>query len=752
LCEVKFAFKDVYVSEDKTNLYFGNSQVELRLSKTNGCLVMLLDRANKVALISNDGEEATESILVGGRSQHRPRQPYYVVVDTSTVSPMEYLGHSVEVVRDKGECRVELTICSKAGDWLFHSTYAIRPHETLIKRSLRVIYAGSTPQLLRGVQLVLPEIRVDDPKECCFEAPGLQIKSHYPLSHLPRRARLAQIFDPLMKTDIIYAGATPTWFLGIMAIHNPKSGFGLMWWAYSSVEPFLTYLNIDAAKNVTVLHHLMIADRFEKGHVISCGFQFISVFREGWREALKYFREWWESISLRVPQDIPEWVMKAAIYEVHIGIKHYAGPYSPFPAINDLIDALPRIKELGFNVIQIMPYCSHYTVIDYFDVKRQFGGDEESFGRLVKEAHQLGMRVILDWIIHGSNIEFSKLHKEHPEWYMKTEDGKMAYTYTWSFNLSCKDLQDYIINGMKFYVREFDVDGFRIDAPQWNFFPNWDQKISYRASYSTFAGVQALLERARAELKKIKPDVALYIENPGPSLVRSADFLYNYDEQWLFSALVPVKTERFAGMGSADGKSITAREAAEWLEQRDLAFPKGFLKAHHLDSHDTFEWGALGQFRRETFGLQPSRALFAFCAFLGGPVMNYVGGEVGSEEFYRRVLEVRGSVPELTLGSWNYTAIKASDEMIFTILRSYRGNHSIVVINFNSRPTEADLFIPLKDLCIDPNATYEVYDIFNERYLESLNSKIAFKGSELSILSLEMKPYSVRVLQIREQM
>ena len=170
MCEVKFAFKDVYVSEDKTNLYFGNSQVELRLSKTNGCLVMLLDRANKVALISNDGEETTESILVGGRSQHRPRQPYYVVVDTSTISPMEYLGYSVEVVRDKGGCRVELIICSKAGDWLFHSTYAIRPHETLIKRSLRVIYAGSSPQLLRGVQLVLPMVRVDDPEECCFEA------------------------------------------------------------------------------------------------------------------------------------------------------------------------------------------------------------------------------------------------------------------------------------------------------------------------------------------------------------------------------------------------------------------------------------------------------------------------------------------------------------------------------------------------------------------------------------------------------
>ncbi|RJS91370.1 hypothetical protein CW705_04050 [Candidatus Bathyarchaeota archaeon] len=315
------------------------------------------------------------------------------------------------------------------------------------------------------------------------------------------------------------------------AIHNPKRGFGLMWWAYSSVEPFLTYLNIDSAKSVTVLHHLMIADRFKEGHTISCGSQFIRVFREGWREALKYFREWWESTGLRVPQDIPKWVMKAAIYEVHIGTKHYAGPYSPFPMIEDLIDALPRIKEMSFNAVQIMPWCSHYTVIDYFNVSKQFGGDEESFRRLVREAHRLEMRIILDWIIHGSNVKVSRLQEEHPEWYMRTEDGKMACTYTWSFNLACKDLQDYIIDAMKFYVREFDVYGFRIDAPQWNLFPNWDEKIPYRASYSTFGGVQTLLERARAELKKIKPDVALYIENPGPSLIRSADFLYNYDEQ-----------------------------------------------------------------------------------------------------------------------------------------------------------------------------------------------------------------------------
>jgi len=64
--------------------------------------------------------------------------------------------------------------------------------------------------------------------------------------------------------------------------------------------------------------------------------------------------------------------MKATIYEVQIGIKYYAGPYSPFPTINDLIGALPRIKEIGFNTIQIMLYCSHYTIIDYIDVKRQF--------------------------------------------------------------------------------------------------------------------------------------------------------------------------------------------------------------------------------------------------------------------------------------------------------------------------------------------------------------------------------------------
>jgi len=61
------------------------------------------------------------------------------------------------------------------------------------------------------------------------------------------------------------------------------------------------------------------------------------------------------------------------------------------------------------------------------------------------------------------------------------------------------------------------------------------------------------------------------------------------------------------------------------------------------------------------------------------------------------------------------------------------------------------LFIPLKDLSIELKATYRVYDIFNERYLESPEGGATFKGSELSTLSLKMEPYSVSVLLIRKQ-
>ena len=63
---------------------------------------------------------------------------------------------------------------------------------------------------------------------------------------------------------------------------------------------------------------------------------------------------------------------------------------------------LGRIVALGFDVIQLMPRQPYpsYNVHDYNDVDTTYGG-EEALAVLVQRAHELGLRVVLDVVLHG---------------------------------------------------------------------------------------------------------------------------------------------------------------------------------------------------------------------------------------------------------------------------------------------------------------------------------------------------------------
>ena len=122
--------------------------------------------------------------------------------------------------------------------------------------------------------------------------------------------------------------------------------------------------------------------------------------------------------------------------------------------------------------------------------------------------------------------------------------------------------------------------------------------------------------------------------------------------QWLYSGLItPVSPRGFAYPMASPTERIEAADVGPWLEQHRLAKPKGAMTVHHLDSHDTNEWGGLMQYRREAFGEQAARALFGFCCSLGGPLMMFQGAEDGAEEFYRRMLRLVNELPALRDGS-----------------------------------------------------------------------------------------------------
>jgi glycosidase len=548
-----------------------------------------------------------------------------------------------------------------------------------------------------------------------------------------------------------------------------------MIWPHSTSE----FAIMELEKTSDALHlsnWFFLADRFTKGHTIDAGSQYMRLEHGPWDQVMCRYQEWYEDINLSVPADRPEWCIGAAIYEVHVGCAPFLEGvnYEPYPKMADLANDLPRIASLGFEVIQIMPhwpFCG-YTVHDYYQIDKQYG-DEEELKAVVRLAHSLGLKVILDIVLHGcvdrEIIEWdmsvldprydfifsewlkaadavSRYRVEHPEWFMQDENGETAKIYTWAFDHANKGFQEFLIEVLKHYLDDLGVDGFRFDAPTWNCMPNWASGIPERASAAYYASYH-LLKRVRKEIKPTYPSALLYTEPSGPLFRNLMDLTYNYDEEWLSGSLMEVTSERgYAGARLYNGRRINARDVARWLHYRQLALPADSITVHHLDSHDTFWWGEKAQFRWEAFGIEASRSLFAMFALVGGGIMNYVGGERGSEEFFRRLLRLRQSDKALRFGDCDYFAISCDQDMVLALLRTFKNEHAIPLVNLSPEKLNVILQIPVERLGSDNSQAFVIYDLLNHVSITSSVRK-RYAADDLNHLLIDLPAYGVRVLR-----
>jgi len=519
---------------------------------------------------------------------------------------------------------------------------------------------------------------------------------------------------------------SPGWLPGIFSIKNTAEGHGLLIWGYSGKEPsFMSFSR--KHESLVFKQQILTADRVTEGKSIETGYQYIESFHHEENE-FSSIQSWYQENGITAPSKTEFSNLK--IYETHIGNAIFPEiEYAPFPEVKDLINRLPLIASMGFNTLLIMPRQPYpsYTVHDYYDISTTFG-EKGELCKLVTYAHKLGINVILDILLHGcidqemiertvarvgerynyifdqwkkETYEYSPCRQEHPEWFMKDENGNTAMIYTAAFDHRNPDWHDYIIEVLEYYIKELDIDGFRIDAPTWNMMPNWDRNIPYRGSHSIYGAIQ-LFRKARQKLSSVKENLLFYTEPSGPLFRTVFDANYNYDEHWLYGSLLHLNNNNkdYPGPYPVEKEysgELTADELRRWLAYRDMVLPEGSLTVHHVDSHDTF-WRYDGYFPARVFGRKPSQALFALSALIKGGIMNYAGGEEGSEELYKKILKARDRV--LNPGNrydFSYFGVEADNNMIFTSL--WRGQNEIAVVAINLADTRIDtvIKIPLKD-------------------------------------------------------
>lgn len=249
--------------------------------------------------------------------------------------------------------------------------------------------------------------------------------------------------------------------------------------------------------------------------------------------------------------------------------------------LKGIIEKLDHIKSLGVNALYLTPIfkspTNHkYDIMDYFEIDPQFG-DKKDFKSLVEKAHEMGIRIVLDAV-------FNHMSHKNPIFVDVREKGKESQYYDWFFiegdevdiekinyetfahvynmpklNSSNKNVQDYLIKIGKYWIEEFDIDGWRLD-------------VSDEVSHDFW-------KRFRKEIKSSKKDAVIIGENwhNAESFLRGDEFdcVMNY-------AFTNTALDYFKGKISAQKASDDLNMVI--MRNRDAA---NRMMLNFLDTHDT---------------------------------------------------------------------------------------------------------------------------------------------------------------------
>jgi glycosidase len=385
---------------------------------------------------------------------------------------------------------------------------------------------------------------------------------------------------------------------------------------------------------------------------------------------------------------MPQWLTSSVIYEINVPTFSAAGNFASVTA------KLGDIDALGANLLWLMPihplgklrakppFGSEYAIRDYYGINPDYGTADDLHA-LIRGAHGRKMRVIID--IVANHTAWDSVMMEHPDFYKHDAAGRIAqpnddWTDVAGLDYSNPRLRTYMIQMLTYWLREFDLDGFRCDVAGLVPTDFWEQ--------------------ARPELERVKPDLMMLAEWGEPDLLRRAfDIDYSWD---LYKSLRAVMT---TGAPATDFRRT-------W-EQQQARFAPGALHLRYSQNHD--EENAIA-----VFGENGSMAAAFLMFTLDGVPMIYNGQEVGDSTesggdamfhrlkvfweiqsrrpqflpFYKRLVSLRRNSTTLQRGDLAWVDHPAADRAVLFDRRLQGGSPASIVrlaVNLTNRPTVLSL-------------------------------------------------------------
>ncbi|MFH1048188.1 MAG: alpha-amylase family glycosyl hydrolase [Patescibacteria group bacterium] len=480
------------------------------------------------------------------------------------------------------------------------------------------------------------------------------------------------------------------------------------------------------------------------------------------------------------------WPYEGPIYETH---PHYY----PNHSFKEITAQIPEMKDLGVKTIYMLPIWKHeppppkgtpyyygfvYHVLDYYKISPEFG-TEEDLKELINTIHKHNMKIIFDltsgaaaeesipykWVHTislsklkemGLKLEYTTNKGINYVYSNRGEEGVLGGMYKGMFKADFLGRIDgdevkvftypipgfglaidranpgvieYFTKAAEYYVKEFDIDGWRIDAP----LNNWNPKI-IPGDHSSVE----LLRNAKRAINKIKSDAVFFSESPSieipplgphspeelpdPVLDEICEASYSYS---LSRNLVTAKTSEQLIDFLTGEKIWHNRARARFVETHDTArinekAPK--LNKPLLVLISTIPGVSM---------IQAGQEIGATNAYLSDAPVDWAKGDYGLRNFYKKVFGIRNNNNPLKYGT--IENVWKSGDNIYAYSRTYENETVIVVINFNGKQVESVLDIPF------PNGT---------RLKDELNGEI-FTVSDSANFKITVPAYGSRILTVK---
>lgn len=391
----------------------------------------------------------------------------------------------------------------------------------------------------------------------------------------------------------------------------------------------------------------------------------------------------------------PTWTRDAVIYGV-----------SPFVFRNHSYDEIRQrlrdIARLGANVLWLSPITAApgddfgYAVTDHFRARLDFG-PEKQLRALIDAAHAFGLRVIMDFVPNHLSVEHryyidtlrQQASSPYFSWFERDAEDEPTHYFDWqhlkNLEYDHPEVRRYMIEAFAHWVREFAVDGFRVDvswgvrerAPE--FWPRW-----------------------REELKRIDPDLLLIAE---ASARDSYYFTHGFDAAYDWTERLGQWAWHDGFVAKASPPKLDRLRAA--LKHSSVDLPASGAVFRFLNNNDT------GERFISRHGVQQTRVAAAMLLTLPGLPLIYNGDEVGAQfqpydeqpiawrdrhqltPYYRQLIQLRRSVPALTSDSLQILDTNRDDAVLAYLRRpsdASRDDGSVLVIlNYSGEAIDARL-------------------------------------------------------------